>query len=81
MVFHLSWVELFPCEKSGVHYFFCSFSLNFRFWAYQKQPLQTGPKPILERNAKILQHNSPPSYVSVLSFLTSGIKAGSPLKD
>ena len=33
--------------------------------AYQEQPLQTGPKRILQKTAKILQDNSPPPIVFV----------------
>ena len=40
---------------------------------YQEQPLQIGLKPVLQKTAKILQHNSLPSCVCVLSFLSKAI--------
>ena len=68
-------LKVFPHKNLVSIISFAHFSLNFRFWAYQEQSLQTGPKPVLQKTAKILQHNC------VLSFLTSSIRAGSHLKD
>ena len=63
-------LEVFPRKNLVSIISFAHFSLNFCFWGFQEQPLQTGPKPVLQKTAKILQQNSPPSCVCVLSFLT-----------
>ena len=73
-------LKVFPHKNLVSIISFAHFSLNFRFWAYQEQSLQTGPKPVLQKTAKILQQ-SPPSCVCVLSFLSSGVGAGSHLKN
>ena len=47
-------LEVFPRKNLVSILSFAHFFVNFRLWTFQEQPLQTEPKPVLQKTAKIL---------------------------
>ena len=83
VVFYLGWAQDFS-RKNRVfiifNLFIISIPLNFCFLLCQEQPVRTGSKAVCENFTQIVKMQFTPLLCFVLSNLTSGIRAGSPLK-